>query len=216
MDGRGLKNCAVLLGLAAIFSIVLITPSTIESLRARLPKPAPRKKALKGTLAEGLVINLSGYYGVDFVKCGKCRMEKRRVGPLTLGGQNVLVLEGLSVVIPPRTKGLDSCQASSSEDSGQTAKDILNEMGVGSSFWEQNGMPRRFSGLRIEGLDVARLDGGRVVPLFSAKSGEAANNGLRLTDCAIISNGESCVVHRAELRAKPCLRLEWRHGGMDL
>ena len=48
-------------------------------------------------------------------------MEKRKLGPLTFGGLNVLVLEDLSVVLPGRSERM----AFSPSDKPQTAKELV-------------------------------------------------------------------------------------------
>ena len=60
-----------------------------------------QKKEYRKVLAEDLRVTRHGVPGVDLLRCGICRLEKRKKGPLTLGGMNVLVMEDLSVVLPP-------------------------------------------------------------------------------------------------------------------
>ncbi len=74
----------------------------------------------------------------------------------------------------------------------------------------------KFAALRIEGLAVSLLQGGKVVPAFTASRGEAKRDGLHLRDCVIIRQNVSNRVTRALLKVKPSLRLEWAEGAWDL
>lgn len=162
-------------------------------------------------IAEGLVLNRHGVYGVDLVRCGKCSVRKKKRGLITFGGMNELVLEDLKVVLPQMTNGTETARGSNA-----SAHEVLAGMGVGDSFLKSNGVNLRFSALLISGLEVSQLVGTNVVEAFRARRGEAVREGLRLEGCEVAATEGLKSVGRALLRVKPQLRLEWSGGQMDL
>lgn len=176
-------------------------------------RTSSRKRNFTVSAAEGLSVRRPGYYGIDFVRCGKCRIENRKLGALTLGGFNVLVLDDLSVVLPERHER----DSFSTSDKRGTAKDLAAVFGVDNDLLNANGWRPRFSGLRISNLDVAALDAAtNVIPCFVAARGEAKRNGLHLSGCGIISGTLTNWVGEAVLSVKPTLRLTWSSGSMEL
>lgn len=196
--------------LACIVVTVLCVPWGLECLKDA-PISAQPGKRLRRTVAEEVVVNRQGVYGVDFVRCRRCLLEKRRQGPLSFGGLNTLVLEDLRVVIPPREGPADDNEG----NIDASPEDVARRLGVGDSFLGARGLPARFSGLRIEGLSVSRLEGTNVVPVFVAAHGEAKRDGLHMTDCVIMEPSSNSFRH-ATLKIHPRLRLEWTGGGMNL
>ena len=171
-------------------------------------------KVYRRTVAENLRVTRRGVYGVDFVKCGSCRIEKRKRGPLTFAGLNVLVMDDLSIVLPPREERDDEREAT-----GDSPRDLARRLGVSDGFLSGRGMPLKFSGLRITGLTVNRLaDGNKPELLFSAKTAEAVRGGLTLHGCTVAQpSGKTESVGKAMLiRSKKSLRLTWSGGEMDL
>ncbi len=177
-------------------------------------KDSPRRtRTFQRDVLEGLSIRRSGLYGIDLVRCGRLRIEKRKLGPLTLGGFNELVIDDLYVVIPP-------CEAESgcatSEDAapeasiaktktsgvGATSREILSRMGLSSQFLAMQGLPKRFSGLTVNGLSVARLDGTNAIPCFTAVRAVGAREGLRLEGLTIGGRtiGEGLLMSKTPLR----------------
>ena len=176
-----------------------------------------RNKVFRRTLAENVRVTRQGFRGIDFVSCGVCRLEKRKKGFLTLGGMNVLVLEDLSVVIPPEEVG--NYDKSDVTDGGGDTADIVRRLGVSDGFLAKRGMPVKFSGLRISRLTVSRLGtGGKPEMMFSASSAETVRGGLALKGCMVVQpTGETASVGKAMLtRTKKSLRLSWSGGEMDL
>ena len=172
-----------------------------------------RPKVFRRTIAEGLRVTRRGAYGVDFVKCRSCRLEKRKRGLLTFGGLNVLVLEDLSIVIPPEEG------EKSADVADDSPRSLVRRLGVSDGFLTGRGLPVKFSGLRISNLEVSRLaDGNRPELVFSARKAEAVRGGLALAGCVIVrSTGERENVGKAMLKkAKKKLRLSWRGGELDL
>ena len=170
-------------------------------------------KVYRQTLAKNLRVRRPGIRGVDFVKCGSCRVEKRKAGFLTLGGMNVLVLEDLSVVLPRMES-----DPKSTDRGGGDARSIVQRMGVSDSFLKERGLPRKFSGLRISNLSVSRLsETNTAEPAFSARSAEATRGGLRLSGC-MVHNADGAIAVRGAMltHADKKLRLVWSGGKMDL
>lgn len=174
-------------------------------------------KVFKRTLVEGLSVTRHGTFGVEFVKCGTCRLEKRKSGVLTFGGMNMLVIEGLDVVIPPQ----DPCESDASADSQDhgDSRALVRRMGISDGFLSQRGIPFKFSCVRISRLSVSRLEESNVVVrVFSAKSAESTRDGLALEGCRVVrQGGDDEIVQRARLRLLGrTLRLEWENGHLDI
>lgn len=145
-----------------------------------------RAKVYSRTLAEGMHVSRHGYYGIDFLRCGSCRLEKRKRGPLTFGGLNVLEIDDLHVVLP--TKGEVSNEADAPDDrSGPRA--MARRLGVSDGFLASRGIPLKFSGLHIRTLSVNRLsdDGKSTDRVFVAQSAEAVIGGLSLSGCTVFN-----------------------------
>ena len=199
---------AVLAGLLLFGGLIALTPVAIERLHIDDPRER-RTKTFSRELAEDVRVSRHGVYGVDFVRCGTCRLEKRKKGPLTFGAFNILVLEDLRVVFPENaTKSKSSPRA----DDAASPKEMLSGMGLGDSFWMSHGVVPRFSGVRIERLEVCRFDGTNVLSAFTARYAESARRGLKLTDCLISLPSGSQKVDHAMLCVRPVPRLEWDGG----
>ena len=193
-----------------------------------------KRKVFKRRLAEGLRISRDGYYGVHLVKCNSCRLEKRKSGALTMGGLNVLVLEGLEVTVPPRgddAPGPGEKKGESDADKkGETdAGEVVESLGVSREFLSSRGMPYRFSGVKISDLSIFRLEQAedsspdgteyRSVPALTAGSGEAVQGGIELRNCRIFGRDgeEESKMRKAKLVLEgKALRLVWRGGAFDL
>ena len=178
-----------------------------------------RSKVYQRTLVEGLRVSRHGCLGVDFVECGSCRVEKMRKGPLTLGGVNVLAIDDLKVVLPP--KG-DEWRLGAARDGGKrsSAHDVANRLGVSDRFLKNNGLPLKFSGLRIKSLAVGRLQDydSRPEKVFYADSGEAVRDGLSLSGCTVFANNsDGEFVGKAMLsKSGGGLRLSWQGGQLEI
>lgn len=197
----------LLAAVLVFFALLVLVPTTLDRFDAKVELPRTGKRYSQ-VLTEGAVLNKHGVYGVDFVRCRRCSVEKLRQGPLTFGGLNVLVLEGLEVVLPPSTNLTATAEPT-------TPREIVGRMGLDDSFVKSQGVSRKFTALRIEDLKVSLLRGTNAVPAFSAAHGEAKRDGLHLRECDIIREGTNHVP-RALLKVKPSLRLEWAGGAWDL
>lgn len=170
-------------------------------------------KVFSRTVAEDLRVSRHGVLGVDFIRCGKCWIEKRKHGFLTFGGLNVLVMENLSVILPPDTGDVPISPVEHNDD------DVVRQIGVSDGFLAQRGIPYHFSGVRISGFKVGRLlQGNCTEEILSARLAEAVKGGLSLDDCTVLfDDGERRCVGKALLaKSSGKLRLRWAGGGMDL
>jgi hypothetical protein len=160
---------------------------------------------IRNEIAEGLKVGRAGIYGIDLISCGRIGMEKRKRGPFALGGFNTLVLDNLKVVLPVvlRQNAVDE------NSKGVDAAAVLRDIGVSHDYLRSNGIRRKFSGLRINGLELSRLDDAtNVVCLFTARSGDFKRVGLELKDLKI--NGMNGV------ESVSTAILKKSHGGMKL
>ena len=172
-------------------------------------------KRFKRQLGEGFQLSRHGLYGVNLIECGKCSIEKLKRGLFTFGGFNVLVLEDLKIVLPPVSNRVDAAEGSGGKRKAESVQEILDGLGVNETVWAGQGIGKRFSGLRIKGLEVSRYEDNKVVGLFRARQGEAKSDGLHLTGCDIISQSNRRVPH-AVLKLNPMLQLVWPGGKLDL
>ncbi len=182
-------------------------------------EPPPKKKVFRRTLIEDLRVTRHGVIGIDFIKCGACRMEKRKKGVFTMGGLNTLVLENLDIVLPPEDgDGGGESQPSGTRDPAGDARDVVRRLGISDDFLAKRGLPFRFSAVRIAGLSVGRLAGSnRVERIFSARSGESGRDGLALSGCCLVDgDGERNVGGARLVLAGRTLRLAWDGGSIDV
>ena len=220
MKSRNRFYIALLGTVSTLLFAVAVARLALDSSRIEnIDRIGVRKKQFNRTLVEELTVSKHGYYGIDFVKCGSCRIEKRRKGLLTFGGLNVLVIDGLQVVLPPNMK--DACL--SQGDSGQRSSEahsIVGSLGVSDGFLARHGLPRKFSGLSIKALSVNRLseDGRSVEKVFEADKAEAARKGLLLSGCTIFANRDSGEFVGDAMCSKVGdeLRLVWQGGEIRL
>ena len=176
-------------------------------------RPAAVPKTYRQTLAKNLRVVRSEMACVDFVKCGTCRLEKRKRGPITLGALNMLVLEDLSVVLPD-----DETPEGGGGERDDTMG-VVRHLGVNDGFLSSRGIPYRFSGVRIQRLAVSRFVREKgVQPVFRAEQAEAVRGGLELSHCEVaMVSGEMSSIGKAMLTKKGHrLHLAWRGGEMEI
>lgn len=203
---------------------------------AGVTEPPKKAKVFHRTLIEDLRVTRHGVMGVDLIRCGVCRLEKRKKGVLTFGGMNTLVLEGLEVVLPPEEGGRDGGANPPGEPQrlaadgspyrcgdGQDARAVVRRLGISDDFLAKRGVPFRFSAVRIAGLSVGRLAGSnRVERIFSARSGVSRRDGLALSECRLCQTGADGGEGERELGAARlvldghALRLVWDGGAIDV
>ena len=207
---------AVVLGIAAlcVFAVYHQSPE---------PREKFRKKSFDRTVAEGMRL-WNPKAGVDSVRFDACRIEKMRMGAFALGGFNVLCLDGLVLNLPLPPEEEDSgvkseeCKVKSGEGKRSPGRFGATDAFAGlfpRSFLQRAGIPTRsFSGIRIKGLAVNRVENRRAVPVFAAD--EARNRGrtLELKHCRVFADdGSTNSVGVAHLVMQPALALVWQ-GGM--
>ena len=211
--------------MALFFAVVLgIAGLCVLAVYHQSPEPREkfrRKMNFDRAVAEGMRL-WNPKAGVDSFRFDSCRIEKMRWGAFALGAFNVLCLDGLVLNLP-----LDA------EDSGVKSEEFKVKSGVEKrspdrfgaaeafarllprSFLERAGVPTRsFSGIRIKGLAVNRVENRRTVPVFAAD--EARNRGriLELSNCRVFADdGSTNLVGVARLVTQPSPALVWE-GGM--
>lgn len=207
-----LKKVAISAVLLLAVAAILLVPRALDALKEDV-RPQARRKQFARTFAEGVRVDHPDSAEADLLRCGACRIEKLRKGPFTFGGINVLVFEDLQVTLSdsfaPRGR------ASQEGEREPSVREVLGTFGSVDRFLELQGVRGSFSGLRIERLEVLRLEGTNAVPFFSAERGEACRAGLKLSKCSVASEDGSAP-HDAVLRVRPRPRLEWDGGGIDL
>lgn len=198
--------------LAAMFlgSMTLVRLS--ESLVHRDGDALPAEKRYVRPVADGLRMSRHGIYGRDLVSCDSCRIEKRRHGPFSFGGSNLLVVENLAVTLLPNGESFPV------EDVAQCPSGIAQRIGISKDLLQAHNVPLKFSGVKIRKLGVGRLspDGKTVTNIFTAKEAETSWRGLELRSCVVMSpDGEAENVGKATLVMKDNdMRLLW--GGREM
>ena len=154
--------------------------------------------------------------GVDCVHIKSCRIEKRKLGPITFGGLNVLLLEDVVINLPfPEDVSTNFAQSvslseeASTRESGSERFLPLLEGIIPPSV--------RASGIRIAGLEVNRVENGkRVSPIFTASGLRDHGAKLLLSDCCVLENGRTNFVGEATLSFSPEAVLSWEGGQLCL
>ena len=205
----------------ALFFAVILGIAVLCVLAVYRQSPEPREKFRKRnfdrTVAEGMRL-WNPKAGVDSIRFAACRIEKMRMGAFALGGFNVLCLDGLVLNLPlPEEEGI--------RDQGLGIGDRRSEKKNGAveafagllprSFLQRAGVPARsFSGIRIKGLAVNRVENRRVVPVFAADEAKNRGRALELKNCRVFADdGSTNFVGVAHLVVQPAPALVWE-GGM--
>ena len=216
--------------MALFFAVVLgIAGLCVLAVYHQSPEPREkfrRKMNFDRTVAEGMRL-WNPKAGVDSVRFDACRIEKMRMGAFRLGAFNVLCLDGLVLNLPLEEEGMrdeGSSFAKATEDkSGKRPPGRFGAVEAFArllpwSFLERAGVPTRsFSGIRIKGLAVNRVENRRTVPVFAAD--EARNRGrvLELSNCRVFADdGSTNLVGVARLVTQPSPALVWEGGERKL
>ena len=210
--------------MALFFAVVLgITGLCVLAVYHQSPEPREkfRPKNFDRTVAEGMRL-WNPKAGVDSIRFDACRIEKMRMGAFALGGFNVLCLDGLvlNLPLPSEEEDREEGRGKKDEKSGKRSPGRLGATDAFAgllprSFLQRAGIPTRsFSGIRIKGLAVNRVENRRTVPVFAAD--EARNRGrtLELRNCRVFADdGSTNLVGTAHLVVQPEPALVW-NGGM--
>ena len=199
---------AVVIGIAAlcVFAVCRQSPEPREKLRQR---------NFDRTVAEGMRL-WNPKAGVDSIRFDACRIEKMRMGAFALGGFNVLCLDGLVLNLPLDAE--DSEQGRGTREEGRGKKNGAVEAFTAilpRSFLQRAGVPAKsFSGIRIRGLAVNRVENKREVPVFAADEAKNRGRTLELRNCRVFADdGSTNSVGTARLVLQPAPALVWQ-GGM--
>lgn len=214
----------LLLGVCGALVLLMLGSSralrSLDSMRSDERKGRQASpKTYQRTLAEGIRVSRHGCYGIDFIECGSCRIEKMRKGPLTLGGLNVLVIDDLKVVMPPND-GEREPELPKDAGNRSAARDVAERLGVSGGFLTSRSLPLKFSGLRIKTLAVDRLldYGGKPEKVFVAEAAEASRAGLSLSGCTVFldRSGGEFVGNAMLSKSGDGLRLAWSGGAIEI
>ena len=198
---------AVVLGIVGL--CVLSVNHQVKKDDVKLPPPP-----LDRNVAEGLRL-WNPKAGVDSIRFDSCRVEKMRMGFFALGGFNVLCIKGLVLNLP-----LDAEDSEVKSEEGRV-KSVGQGVGkeaiaglLPKSLMERTGLyAKRFSGIRVDGLQVNRIVNRFVVPVFTAKTMKNCGKSLELTNCRVFADdGSTNLVDKAMLRLKPVPALVWNGG----
>ena len=202
--------------MALFFAVVLgIVGLCVLAVYRQSPEPREklRKRNIDRTVAEGMRL-WNPNAGVESIRFDSCRIEKMRMGMFALGGFNVLCLDGLVLNLPldAEDSGVknEECKVKSERRGAVEAFAGL----LPRSFLQRAGVPaRRFSGIRIRGLAVNRVENRRTVPVFAADEAENSGQALEIRNCRVFEPGRTNFVGVARLVLQPAPVLVWE-GGM--
>ena len=209
----------VVLGIA-VLCVLAVYRQSLE------PREKFRKMKFDRAVAKGTRL-WNPKAGVDSIRFDACRIEKMRMRAFTLSGFDVLCLDGLVLNLPLPEEEADSggkrdARSSSKATENKSGKRSPDRFGATDafagllprSFLQRAGIPTRsFSGIRIKGFAVNRVENRRTVPVFAAD--EARNRGrvLELKNCRVFEPGRTNLVGVARLMVQPVPVLFW-NGGM--
>ena len=204
--------------MAFFFVVVLgIAGLCILAVYHQSPEPCEkfRNKNFDRTVAEGMRL-WNPKAGVDSVRFDSCRIEKMRMGAFVLGAFNVLCLDGLVLNLPlPEEEedlGMKNEECRMKND-GRGAVEAFAGL-LPRSFLQRAGVPAKsFSGIRIKGLAVNRVENRRTEPVFAADEAKNRGRALELRNCRVFEPGRTNVVGAARLVMQPAPALVWE-GGM--
>lgn len=169
------------------------------------PRVPRRVKEYTWPVAENFRYRDYEHIGVDQFTFKSCHVEKRRVGSLTFGAFNVLVIHELTVNFFPEGGGLH-------KEEGLAEREMFDRV-----LLAQVKERRGFSGVRIHGLTVNRLASNKLERVFSAKTGESAlgKEGLSLHGTVVRApDGQEEQVESARLLLKPSPALVYLKDGV--
>lgn len=181
-----------------------------------LPDAAARgRKIFSRVLGQGVVVRLPKE-PAPRLSCGDCRLEKMRLGHLSLGGVNVLVLEDLVINLPREagaTAPPESGAAANGRSAGRSSSGDWRTL-VSSLPALSGGRKKMFSAVRVSRLSVNRMLESGLEPVFQADSAQNEGSGLGLKNCSVVVDGVTNRLKSAKLICSGRLVLKW--GGREL
>ena len=201
---------------AVVLGVLGVVALCAYGLRVRtVVKP---QKTLDRDVVEGLRI-WNPKTGVDAIRIGSCRLEKRRLGLLTLGGCNVLVMTNVVLNLPlpaEATTNLARAVALPFADEGETTSDDRKNGDAAAFLSGLHPSFVRASSIRAADVSVNRVVGKTVVPVFRADSLRNRGAKIVLGGCRVIEGGKTNCVGRATLSLRPRPLLAWNGGQRSL
>jgi hypothetical protein len=209
-----LKPALLLLGILGLFAVCFYGLHGI--------KPATRtSKTFAHDLADSVRI-WDPKTGLDCVRIKSCRLEKRKMGPVTLGGLNILILEDVVLNLPLPDDIATNLASSTSSPSGwgnhgpASLRQKPQESPLG---FLTTIIPKslRASGIRIGNLTVNRVGANRhVTPVFTAAELRNRGKALLLSGCRVVNGTQTNFVGEGTLTFTPKARLSWNDGELPL
>ena len=203
---RGLFLKRIAYSVGVVVGVLGIIALCAYGLRVRaIQKP---QKLLDHDIAEGLRV-WNPETGIDVVRIESCRIEKQRLGFLTLGGCNVLIVTNLALNLPFPTAVVTNL----AQTSGKQRTDNQKASEIFSNLFPQS---VRASSVRIFGIEVNEIVGKAVVPVFRADELRTRGTRIVLNGCYVFEGGKTNLVGRAMLSFKPRPLLSWNGGQRSL
>ena len=206
----------------ALFFAVVLGIAGLCVLAVYHQSPEPREKFrprnFDRTVAEGMRL-WNPKAGVDSVRFDSCRIEKMRMGAFALGGFNVLCLDGLVLNLPLDAEDSEQGRGKRKEERGKKNGAVEAFAAIlPRSFLQRAGVPAKsFSGIRIKGLAVNRVENKREVPVFAADEAKNRGRTLELKNCRVFADdGSTNLVGVARLVLQPAPALVWQGGERKL
>ena len=155
---------------------------------------------------KGLVLNLPLEEGMSEEERGKSEegREKRVEGRAKGEEGRAKGEEGREKSEEGREKGEEGSGKREEPFAGLLPKSLMERTGL---------IAKRFSGIRVDGLQVNRVVNRSLVPVFAAKTMKNRGKSLELTNCRVFADdGATNLVAKAMLRLKPVPVLVWNGG----
>ena len=171
-------------------------------------KPTVRKK-LSHRIADSVRI-FDTKADVDHVSFDSCSIEKMRTGPITFGGLDVVRVKGLVLNLPSHDKSPETHEAASGSEKADSTS-------LAAAFLGKSSLPiGNVSGIRIDGLRVNKIVGGKLTPVFAADTARNKGRTLALSNCLVYRGEKPVPVGKAKLELSPEPVLAWNGGSRRL
>ena len=216
----------ILARILTVFAVAAFAAAVYLSVKASRPgktlfqgirRPPPAKMFSTG-VAEGFRYHDFENFGIDLLAFESCRVEKMRRGVATFGAFNVLVLDNVTVNLPEVKPGAGDAETPAT---GEGRKPDMADMDDFTGLFTgiQGLAGKKFSGLRVNGLGVNRLAGGKMERLFSVELAESVigqGGYLRVEGCVVYSpDGAGEIIGPARIELKPAPALVYKKNGVE-